>query len=219
MIHPTDEYEDTVLRFLETELASIITDPYQRFRRTQAVAAALARFRAADEPAFKALYQQLKNYQALLNLRGLKESDPAIRALRPSDWLFTILGFPFYLYGQLNHLPLYGLIHWINRRFNSDPTYDGTFKFLSLWLGMPLFYGLQTWLVGLLTTNSWLPWIYLASLYPAGLLANYYQYRTNDVRCWFRRSRLAPQDKIGLLNVHRQLVIALEIKLGISLSP
>ena len=209
MIHTTDQYEDWVSQMAVNLLSnSKKLEVYEQFRGHQAMIRAVRALRETDEPTFRDLYIQMQQYQQLLSLYQLKDEDILKTSPKWYNWLFLLIGFPFFIYGYLNHFLLYQMTYWVNRQFNDDPTYDSTYKFLSLWLGFPLFYGLQTWLVMLISGNSSIGWLYLISLYPLGLFSNYYWHLASTIRSWWRRKRASrrnPHTLIGLIQSRESL--------------
>ncbi len=89
------------------------------------------------------------------------------------------LSFPIFLYGYINnwlpfHLPVRSTKKIKDQQFHSS------FKFVLALIYFPVFYALQTIMVGILTGPSWIPWVYLLSLPATGYFALFWS-------IWYKR--------------------------------
>lgn len=85
----------------------------------------------------------------------------------------VLAGLPLFLYGLINHLPAYALVHRLIKKFK-DKQFHSSVKFLWGAFVLPLFYLLQTIIVGLLFSGSWPAILYLISLPLTGVFARWY---------------------------------------------
>ncbi|MBE0653592.1 MAG: 1-acyl-sn-glycerol-3-phosphate acyltransferase [Bacteroidales bacterium] len=90
-----------------------------------------------------------------------------------------LLSFPFFLYGYLNnwipfHLPVRKI------RNIKDEQFHSSFKFVLALILFPVFYALQTIVIGFLTGPSWVAWAYLLSLPATGYFALFWS-------IWYKR--------------------------------
>ena len=89
------------------------------------------------------------------------------------------LTFPIFLYGYINnwlpfHLPVRSTKKIKDQQFHSS------FKFVLALIYFPVFYALQTIMIGILTGPSWIPWVYLLSLPATGYFALFWS-------IWYKR--------------------------------
>jgi uncharacterized protein YktA (UPF0223 family) len=90
-----------------------------------------------------------------------------------------LLSFPLFLYGYINnwlpfHLP-------VRRTRNvKDQQFHSSFKFVLAMIYFPVFYALQTIIVGLIAGPSWIHWAYLLSLPLTGYFALFWS-------IWYKR--------------------------------
>ncbi len=91
--------------------------------------------------------------------------------------LKILLGGPFFLYGMVNHLPIYSIMRWVVSKVVTDIHFYSSIKLVGgMYIG-PVVYLLQAWLVYLIPgSNLWLAGLYFFSLPFFGNFANnYYQ--------------------------------------------
>jgi len=89
------------------------------------------------------------------------------------DFICKIIGFPFFLYGFINHLPFILILRSILKKIE-DPNFLASFKFtLGIFL-VPMGYILQVVIVHLVFHNPLITWLYLVSLPISGLIAHCY---------------------------------------------
>ncbi len=100
-----------------------------------------------------------------------------------------IVTFPFLLFGLVNNLGAYFLPVRMVRKIKDLQFHSSVKAGFAMLISFPLFYLLQTLLVGLITGPWWIWAAYLVSLYPMGKIALYWYSRwKKTVRgSWFRR--------------------------------
>ena len=93
-----------------------------------------------------------------------------------------IIGFPFFLYGYLNHLPFVLIMKNILKKIK-DPNFLASFKYaLGIFL-VPIGYILQVFIIHLIFHNPLITGIYLVSLPLSGLIAhNYFSHYFKEER-------------------------------------
>ena len=82
----------------------------------------------------------------------------------PKSWLKMILGFPFFIYGALNHLLSHFVIDRIISKVVSDIHFYGSVKVATAMFLVPIIYLLQTWGVYAISGNWLLALFYLITL-------------------------------------------------------
>jgi 1-acyl-sn-glycerol-3-phosphate acyltransferase len=108
-----------------------------------------------------------------------------------------ILSFPVFLYGYLNNWLPFTLP--VNRTKNiKDQQFHSSFKFVLAMIFFPVFYAIQTILVGLLTGPAWIAWVYLLSLPATGYFALFWSiwYKRWKAGLKYRKMKKARDEKI-----------------------
>src|SRR5436309_2341721 len=114
---------------------------------------AIGWFKAREPERVEAIWLRIRAYRALLaqyhlrdeTVRARLERLPARRRI-VSSW-DAIVGFPFFLYGTLVNLLPYLVPRWLARRTARKETDYATVRLLASIVAVPVFYGLETWLV------------------------------------------------------------------------
>jgi len=159
-------------------------------RLSRAIVDAMNYFKARDPERVERLWQRIQGYRALLVEYRVKDEAVQARRRRPlrrervrrsSE---AILGFPVFGYGAVvNGLP-YLIPRWLARRLARKETDYATARFLASVVAFPLFWMLETWVVGWLTGAAGAV-VFALSLPLSGLVA--YRYLVGAGRL---RSRL-----------------------------
>jgi len=124
---------------------------------SRAIVDAVGYFTARDPERMQRLWQRLQGYRALLAEYHVTDEAVQARLRRPlrregirRSWE-AVVGFPFCVYGGVvNGLP-YLLPRWLARRLARKETDYATVRFLASVAAFPLFWTLETWLVGQLS--------------------------------------------------------------------
>jgi glycerol-3-phosphate O-acyltransferase / dihydroxyacetone phosphate acyltransferase len=169
-------------------------DPF----RLSVTVEAMDYFKARDPWRVERLWQRIQGYRALLTEHHVKdEAVPARRPLRRERILHSleaILGFPVFVYGAaVNGLP-YLAPRWLARRLARKETDYATARFLAGVVAFPLFWTIETGVVGWLTGAAGAA-LFAVSLPLSALVA--YRYLVGASRL---RSRL----RIGVLAFTRK---------------
>lgn len=169
-------------------------DPY----RLSVTIEAMDYFKGRDPWRVERLWQRIQGYRALLTEHHVK--DEAVSARRPLrrerivHSLEAILGFPVFVYGAaVNGLP-YLAPRWLARRLARKETDYATARFLAGVVAFPLFWTIETGVVGWLTGAAGAA-VFAVSLPLSALIA--YRYLVGASRL---RSRL----RIGVLAFTRE---------------
>lgn len=156
---------------------------YDRFRADKIMIRMLDDKLEKDSSSIEKLSETVRKYR-----QGLKN-------LNLRNWIFErsgftskkifykriglALSFPIFLYGYINnwlpfHLPVRSTKKIKDRQFHSS------FKFVLAMVYFPVFYALQTIILGILTNPSWIPWVYLLSIPATGYFALFWS-------IWYKR--------------------------------
>ena len=153
--------------------------------------------------------KRVGHYFAQLDLLGLNDLSVHQWERGPIRSLVAmLLGFPVFVWGLINNLPIILLAELPLKLMGIYPTYHGTVRFLAGFFGVLLFYPVQ---YGLATGyfGTWGALIYVLSLIPSGLFAAFF------VRKWqqwlhlvsIRRMRAFHADKLSALEADRRAII------------
>jgi hypothetical protein len=154
---------------------------------------------AARPERVERIWQSIQSYRALLAEYRVK--DEAVRARlerrRPRQRIRrgweAIAGFPFFVYGAaVNFLP-YWIPRWVAHHMSRKETDYATWRFLTAMLALPLFWGLETWIVTRLFGPA-VGFIFLLSVPLSGVIA--YRY-------WVGAGRLRSRLRFGALALTR----------------
>jgi 1-acyl-sn-glycerol-3-phosphate acyltransferase len=221
--HELDEFVRDLEQIYREELktkwasAGIAPSTFQEFFLTQKIAECVQYYQEADPDRLNAIRDQIEDYQrrlARLRLRDEWLRDQAIRRRAWQDWWHAapvaLLGFPFALYGIVNHALPYFIAEGAAKRFLDERT-----KILSALLlvggsAFLFFYTVQITLV-----LKWLGWvwaaIYALSLPLGGFCALFYlkRLRRFHERASFSLFWLTNRDLIHRLRLERRRLINL----------
>lgn len=191
MINTRDELEDQRLRMLES------------IRQNEQPLSGEARYRRE----FQLLEQwqglpddrlgiQLDQYRELLREAGIKDRIVS----RQNGGGFSLVGLltlPLYLYGLVNNFLPTQVPVWVSKKLNLYRGYNATVKILVGLITIPLFYWLQTKLVGWCFGPGW-QWPYFLSLPVSGLLAWRLSRRLRQLRMGWKYRQLPAEKKAAL---------------------
>lgn len=186
-----DEQEDALVHTLEPFLTAT-TDASKRFVQIKSLIASLRRLQAEDPAAYDMFLGKAMAYRQAL---GQHKTDTAAiqqSRLSLSDYLLLLAGAPLFVYAAINHLFAYGIPVLLKQRLKLYIGYDTTVKMLAGLITFPLFYFLQFRLAQYFLPAP-LPWVYLASLLPAFLVARKYRFLARHAQKVLRWNRLQAQ--------------------------
>jgi hypothetical protein len=139
--------------------------------------------------------QLATEYRGLLKKYNFREHIPARGpySLLRLVWntLMVGLGFPLHIYSLLNNYHLFRVPAWLSRTLFKDPQFRATGAYvISMAFMMPVCYGLQTLIVGLIFKTWWIWLAYLLTLLPAGLFMLHYMFENRKWRSRIRYMRM-----------------------------
>jgi hypothetical protein len=198
-------------RALWGERARRHIDPFQR---SESTAGALDRLRSQDPERIERLWQRILGYHAGLAAYRLRDEAVRTRLERPPErqrvarsWQ-TIIGLPLFSYGAaVNFLPYY-VPGWLAGRMSRRQTDYATTRLFASVVAFPLFWGLETSLVGWAAGLCW-ALAFFVSLPLGGLVAYRYLAGTGRLRRQLRFGALLltrAQEARRLLAERRELV-------------
>jgi 1-acyl-sn-glycerol-3-phosphate acyltransferase len=183
-----DIYRDELARELR-EARGIAPKDVDPVRLSRGIVEAVRWFKAHEPARVESLWQRIQSYRALLAehhvrdeaVRTWQQRRPPRQRLR-HGWQ-AVVGFPVFVYGAIvNALPYY-VPRWLARRFAHKETDYMTTRLLASIVAIPLFWGLETWLVSTWASAPWTA-AFALSLPISGVIA--YRYRVGAAR--FRSS-------------------------------
>ena len=211
VVCPQDETEETVISRAETLYQNSTTSsPAEELAWGQNALRGLQAMKVANPEKYSELNAGLTHYFQTLEEQGVDDRAVyrASRGKKPSALTIAgiIFSFPLFLYGALNHLFAAGIPALIWKVSNIYITYEATIKYVIGLLTFPLFYYFQFKLAGHLAGYP-AAWIYLLTLYPAGVLSwklwKWYRLVAADRRV-SRLAQKAPQTFQGLTEAREQ---------------
>jgi glycerol-3-phosphate O-acyltransferase/dihydroxyacetone phosphate acyltransferase len=187
-------YRDELARELRESrgLAPRDVDPV---RLSRGIVEAVQWFKLHDPGRVEGLWQQIQSYRALLSEHRVR--DDAVRTWQqrrpPRERLKhgweAVVGFPIFVYGAVvNALP-YVVPRWLARRRAHKETDYMTTRLLASIVAVPLFWGIETWLVSLWASARWTV-AFALSLPISGLIAYRYSVGAARFRAGVRMARL-----------------------------
>jgi glycerol-3-phosphate O-acyltransferase / dihydroxyacetone phosphate acyltransferase len=165
-------------------------------RLSRSIADALRHFKATDPERLESLWQRIQAYRSLLARFHVR--DEVVRARRQrlparTRLVFSwdaIVGLPFFGYGAIvNALPYY-VPRWLARRYARKETDYATIRLLASVVAFPVFWILETWLVGRAAGARWAV-AFALSLPLSGLIAYRYLIGAGWLRVRLRFAALA----------------------------
>jgi glycerol-3-phosphate O-acyltransferase / dihydroxyacetone phosphate acyltransferase len=183
-------------------------------RLSRSIVDAIAWFKSREPERVEALWQRIRTYRALLaqyhlrdeTVRARLERLPARQRLVYS-W-DAVVGFPFFVYGALVNAVPYLLPRWLARRIARKETDYATVRLLAAIVAVPVFYGLETWLV-FRAAGGFVAAFFAISLPLSGLLAYRYVAGAGRFRSRLRFALLAATHDAAArrLVVERQSIV------------
>jgi 1-acyl-sn-glycerol-3-phosphate acyltransferase len=198
------EMKKNIINIENEELYEMYNDLRSIYNKRMSVKAGILgrshyeRFRA-DKQMIRILDEKFKSHPDVLRDLGVKVKDymKSLDELNIRNWIFErsgfttkkliykrfglILSFPFFLYGLINNYLPYRIPVYKTKKLK-DPQFVSSFKFVLAMILFPVFYGLQTLLVAILTGPAWIPLAYLITLPASGYFALFWS-------IWYKRWR------------------------------
>ena len=184
-------------------------------RLSRSIAGAVQHFKATDPVRVESLWQRIQAYRSLLaqyhlrdgTVRARRERLPARRGL-VYTW-DALAGLPLFAYGAIvNALP-YFVPRWLARRLARKETDYATIRLLASIVAFPLFWTLETWLVGRLA-GAWWAAAFALSLPLSGAIAYRYLIGAGWLRARLRFAALATTQRHAArrLVAEREAIVA-----------
>ena len=208
-----NDEEDAFVKQLEdihqTELPLKMEPAFHRSKKM------IQRLHSADTDFYNKIKKATEDY--LLDLKSQKIDDHSvIKAISIKNSVFylknigfLILGFPFFLYGAINHLLLAGIPAILPKIMNIYPGYDSNIKTLAGMVLWPILYWLQGKFIYNLTGEWLITLLYILTLYPLGVFAWKYK---ESVKSFFkinRAKKFLKNNKMGLLEKRQKILLLL----------
>ncbi len=170
MVIDTHSEEEDVLvkRLEEMQQNRDYKDDLGHFKRTKTLIEQLRVYAAESATEYKSFEEQVHQYFDRLAINHTR--DVAISRKGKLKWLKLLFGLPFFLYGAINNALTAGTIYGVVRKLKLYVGYNASARMVLGLIVLPLFYGLQTWLVWSLS-NGYIALAYLLSLIPFGVFA------------------------------------------------
>ncbi|UBM61800.1 1-acyl-sn-glycerol-3-phosphate acyltransferase [Candidatus Sulfidibacterium hydrothermale] len=122
------------------------TDLYHQFRAEKEIIARLNRFEQTSPDKMKRLAEKVQHYRQQLKTLKIPDVQPATKGRLFLNRILLLLGFPFFLYGYLNHFFPWNICIATGNKIK-DPQFRSSFKFVLSFITFPLFYLIQILLV------------------------------------------------------------------------
>ncbi|HEU5189746.1 MAG TPA: lysophospholipid acyltransferase family protein [Methylomirabilota bacterium] len=212
-----DLYRGELVRELHEE-RGLALGQIDTIRLSRAIAEAAQHFAEREPDRVEALWQRIQGYRGLLWTYRVRDEAVRARLSRPrlrvrlqrGSWVG--LGLPLFLYGVLvNGLP-YFIPRMISHRFARKETDYATTRLLASVVAIPLFWGLETWLVWRLMGALWAA-AFAISLPLSGLFAYRYLGGVGRLRSQIRLGAMGlvrHQAASRLLDERREIIAELE---------
>ena len=188
------------------------------FQRSGSIADAVEHFRTQDPERIERLWQRILGYHAGLDVYRVRDAavrtrlDSTAEPSRVARSWQTIGALPLFAYGAaINFLPYY-LPGWLAERMARRPTDYATIRLLASIVAFPLFWSLETALVGWAAGPRW-ALVFFLSLPLGGLIAYRYLVGTGRLRHQLRFGALLltrAQEARRLLAERREIIEELE---------
>ena len=207
LVHAVEELYRDELAAQVMESRGLAQRDIDSVRLSRSIADAVRHFKAADPVRVETLWHRIQAYRSLLAqyhirddaVRARREKLPARRRLVYS-W-DAVAGLPFFGYGLVvNALP-YFVPRWIARRMARKETDYATIRLLASIVALPLFWGLETWLVAR-AAGPWWAAAFALSLPISGTIAYRYLIGAGWLRVRLRFAALA----VTQSQAHRRLM-------------
>jgi len=187
---------------------------FDKFDGDKAMIRMIGSKRESNPEGMAELNGKVMEYWKLLKIHNLRDHIPA----RSPYGIFSLLlntlvlaiGFPLHIYALINNYHLFRIPDWLSRTFFKDPQFRATGAYaISMVLMMPISYGLQTLIIGLIFKTWWIWLAYWLTLLPAGLYMLHYMFEN---RKWLSRIRFTwmlrkkDPDALRILELRKQIV-------------
>lgn len=166
---------------------------FDKFEGDKEMIRLIGRKREEDPEGIVWLNDQVTEYRGLMKKYNFRHHIPANAPYGPGkllvNTLWLALGFPFHLYSLINNYHLFRIPAFLSRKLFKDPQFRATVAYvLSMAVMMPISYGIQILIIGLIFKSWWITLAYLITLLPSGVYMLHYMFWN---RKWRSRIRYA----------------------------
>jgi glycerol-3-phosphate O-acyltransferase / dihydroxyacetone phosphate acyltransferase len=210
-------YRDRLIRELQEE-RGLSAGQIDTVRLSRSIADAAAYFEAHAPERLAELRERLLHYRAMLAAYHVRDQavreriePPPVRLRLNRGWKAAV-GLPIFAYGLITSGLTYLVPRWIARRAATKETNYATTRLLASVLAVPLFWGVETWLVWRWAGMLWALAFFL-SLPVSSILAYHYLRGLGRLRAQARLGVVAftrHQAATRLLAERRRLILLLE---------
>jgi 1-acyl-sn-glycerol-3-phosphate acyltransferase len=211
-------YRGELVRELQKE-RGLTENQVDLVRLSRTIVEAVNHFKERDPARLENLWQRIQGYRALLARYRVRDdavrrrlAPPPVRARLRHSWE-AVLGLPFFVYGAaVNALP-YFVPRALARRIARKETDYATVRFLASVVAIPVFWGLEIWLVAVAFGGRWAA-LFALSLPLSGLLAFRYLRGAGRLRRVLRFATFSfthAQDARRLVAERQALIAALDL--------
>jgi glycerol-3-phosphate O-acyltransferase / dihydroxyacetone phosphate acyltransferase len=210
-------YRDRLIRELQEE-RGLSAAQIDTVRLSRSIADAAAYFEAHAPERVTELRDRILHYRAMLAAYHVRDQavreriePPPVRQRLNRGWKAAV-GLPVFAYGLITSGLPYLVPRWIARRAATKETNYATTRLLASVLAVPLFWGLETWLVWRLAGMLW-ALAFFVSLPVSSILAYHYLRGIGRLRAQARLGVVAftrHQAATRLLAERRRLILLLE---------
>ena len=190
---------------------------FDKFEGDKEMIRMIANLRESDPDGMALMNQRVTEYQALLKKNNYRDHIPANAPYSIGYLLFNTLwlglGMPIHIYALINNYLLFRIPAWLSRHTFKDPQFRATIAYVSsMAILMPLFYGIQTLIIGLIFRTWWIWLVYLLTLLPSGIFMLHYMFENRKWRSrirWAWKFRRKDKDVLRMAElrklIHEQL--------------
>jgi 1-acyl-sn-glycerol-3-phosphate acyltransferase len=218
LVHAVEELYRDELAAQVMDARGLAARDVDTVRLSRSIADAVRHFKARDPVRIETLWQRIQAYRSLLAqyhirdevVRTRREKLPA-RTRLVYSW-DAVAGLPLFGYGLVvNALP-YFVPRWLARRMARKETDYATIRLLATIVALPLFWGLETWLVAR-SAGPWWAAAFALSLPVSGTIAYRYLIGAGWLRVRLRFAALAVTQSAAarrLMTEREEIVAELE---------
>jgi 1-acyl-sn-glycerol-3-phosphate acyltransferase len=191
---------------------------FHKFDGDKAMIRMIGEHRESHPEEIAHLNDRVTEYRNLLKNNNLRDHVPErapygiFRLLL--NTLLLAIGFPLHVYALISNYHLFRVPEWLSRKLFKDPQFRATGAYvIALAVMMPISYGLQTLVVGLIFKTWWIWVAYLLSLLPAGVFMLHYMFENRKWRSrirfmWMLRKK--EPDALRIMELRNDIVKTLD---------
>ncbi len=179
--------------------------------RTKRLQSRLAEWKSKELNAFNQFADNARSYAQ--SLKALKSTTTALLNQQSEmNAIQLVLGFPFFLFGYVNHFICCWLPKLFNDKFNDTESFIPTYKLVAGLFTFPIFYVLQTWFIYKISGDLWLAIGYAITLIPSGLIAEWWLNKWKFFKEQRNIIKVNPAIKEQLLSIRKAVLENLYVR-------